>query len=263
MTINVHLILSWLKHALLAKRRGHGVHSPFVYKLCEEVFYNEAAFYRFGRLNKLREHLLKDETVLDIEDFGAGSKVLKNKQRKVLDIARHGISSAKQSELLFRLVNYLNPKACLELGTSLGLNALYLASANSAITITTVEGSKALANYAKALAKKEKYNNVDFVNDKFDSALDNLMQQTQADFIYVDGNHTYAATLNYFNTLLHHRQTNMVIIFDDIYWSSGMTRAWKEISQNREVVLSIDLFYMGLVFFKSEFKDKTHYRLYL
>lgn len=263
MKINLHLIVSWFKHAVLAKRKGHGVHSPFVYTLCEEVFYNNNPFYSFVQLNKVRQQLLRDETELDIEDFGAGSKALNSRHRKVSDIARYGISSQQQSEVLYRLVNYLNPKACLELGTSLGLNTLYLASVNSAIQVTTIEGSSSLCNYAKELAKRNKYPTIEFVNARFDTVLEELVQKTQFEFVYVDGNHTYEATVAYFNCLLHHRQNNTVILFDDIYWSKGMTRAWQEICQNTNVTLSIDLFYMGLVFFKSEFKNKTHYRLWI
>jgi len=43
-----------------------------------------------------------------------------------------------------------------------------------------------------------------------------------------------------------------VFVFDDIYWSAEMIEAWQEIKHNKKVTLTIDTFYMGLVFFKKE-----------
>ena len=50
-------------------------------------------------------------------------------------------------------------------------------------------------------------------------------------------------------------------MFDDIYWSDGMQKAWKEICANKEVTLSLDLFKFGIVFFKTENKQKEHFVL--
>jgi len=42
-----------------------------------------------------------------------------------------------------------------------------------------------------------------------------------------------------------------MLIFDDIYWSEGMKEAWAEIKVHPQVKVTIDLFWIGLVFFKS------------
>jgi hypothetical protein len=42
-----------------------------------------------------------------------------------------------------------------------------------------------------------------------------------------------------------------LLIFDDIYWSEGMKEAWSEIKANPQVSTTVDLFWIGLVFFKS------------
>jgi hypothetical protein len=43
---------------------------------------------------------------------------------------------------------------------------------------------------------------------------------------------------------------NTLLIFDDIYWSEGMKAAWNEIKAHPKVTVTIDLFWIGLVFFK-------------
>ncbi|MCE3226047.1 MAG: O-methyltransferase-like protein [Bacteroidetes bacterium] len=251
-----------MSHFFSAKRKGHAVHSPFAYKLCEEVFYNTNSFYDFETLKEVRLSLARNKTELVIGDFGAGSKTFKGNKRKVSDIASKGISSSLQSELLYKLINYLRPATIIELGTSLGLNTLYLSMANSRAKVYSIEGSESLFEFATSLSAKNKLTNCEIIHGKFDAVLPGLLNKINSlDLFYVDGNHTYEATLNYFNMALEKRNTDSVFIFDDIYWSEGMTRAWNDISNNAKVTLSIDAFYFGLVFFKTEVKEKVHLKI--
>ena len=264
MTINFHQIVSYLKHFVTAKRRGHAVHSPFAYQLCEEVFYNTHLFYDFEVLYTVRTDLLKNKTKLQIQDFGAGSKTFNTNTRLVNKIAKHGISSQLQSHLFYRLINFLNCKVSVELGTSIGLNTLYLAQANKNGMVHTFEGSEQLCNFAKKLAVQNNCNNINFINAKFDEALPAFFEEhKEVDFFYIDGNHTYQATINYFNMALKHKTNNSVFVFDDIYWSQQMTNAWQEIKKNKQVTLTIDTFYFGLVFFKPEFKEKVDLKFFI
>lgn len=257
-------IVSYIKHYFKAHRKGHGVHSPFAYRLCEEVFYNKHPFYAFEQLKTTRKKLLKDEQTINMEDFGVGSQVFKSKQRKINAIARHGISSRQQSELIFRLMNFMHSEKALELGTSLGLNTLYMASTNANTQVISVDACNDLINYAEQLAKKNKIKNIKFVNAKFEEALPIIISQSpDIDFVYIDGNHSYEASLHYFNALLKISGNNSVFVFDDIYWSEGMTKAWQEIKAHPKVKLSIDTFYTGFVFFKDELKEKLDYRFFI
>lgn len=261
MTVNWHQLKNYVRHYFTAKRRGHDVHSPFAYELCEEVFYNTNSFYDFEHLGKLREKLLENNLVLTVEDFGAGSKTFKSTQRKISDIAKRGISAKKQSEIFYRLINYLQPQTIVELGTSLGLNTLYLALANAQANVYTLEGSKALSDFAKQLAAQEQVSNINFITGKFETELPALLNELQnLDLFYVDGNHTYEATLNYFKQGLQKKNNASVLVLDDIYWSPGMTKAWEEIKAHPDVTMSIDTFYFGLVFFKSEVKEKVNFK---
>ncbi|MDB5032489.1 class I SAM-dependent methyltransferase, partial [Mucilaginibacter sp.] len=71
------------------------------------------------------------------------------------------------------------------------------------------------------------------------------------DFIFVDGNHQKEATLKYFEWCLPKVHENTLLIFDDIYWSEGMKEAWAEIKAHPQVTATVDLFWIGLVFFRS------------
>ena len=264
MTINFHQIKKYIQHYFAAKRNGHGVHSPFAYELCEQVFYNHSHFYDFDELKKIRTTLLEDETEITIEDFGAGSKTFSSNKRKINDLTKKGTSTIKQSETLYKLINFLNCKTSVELGTSIGLNTLYMANANKNGQVYTIEGSNSLFEFAKTLASKNNINNIEFIHSKFDEALPKVLQKINSlDLFYVDGNHTYEATINYFNLALSKKNNTSVFIFDDIYWSKGMTKAWEEIKKHPSVTLSIDTFNFGLVFFREEVKEKVGLKFYL
>jgi predicted O-methyltransferase YrrM len=72
------------------------------------------------------------------------------------------------------------------------------------------------------------------------------------DFAYFDANHRFEPTVQYFEDCLPYIQNDSVFIFDDIYWSEGMTRAWEHIKAHPRVTLTVDLFWIGLVFFRTE-----------
>jgi hypothetical protein len=94
-------------------------------------------------------------------------------------------------------------------------------------------------------------NNIKYINDTFDVALPKVLAEIpRLDFAYIDGNHTEEATLKYFHLLKEKCDENSVLVFDDIYWSEGMTRAWDNIKADKSVTLTIDLYRMGWVFFR-------------
>lgn len=248
---------------LLNSKTAHGVHSPFVYKFVTELLETKnEAYYQFTELNVIRKQLLLNHTELEITDFGAGSKVFKSNKRKVSEIAKHGISEKKFSELYFKLVNFCNAEYIVELGTSIGLNTLYLSKANSKAKIYTIEGCPKLHEFSSQLFKTYNAQNIETINDNFDNALPELLNKLpRLDFLYIDGNHQYEATKKYFEMALKKKHEHSVFIFDDINWTEGMQKAWEEIKNHPEVTLSLDFFFMGIIFFRKEQKEKEHFIL--
>lgn len=254
---------SYIRHFFLAKRSGHGVHSPFVYSLCEELFDNPNAFYEFDTLDQTYRQLLENRQRLRVQDFGAGSRHFKTATRKVSSIAWHGISSPKKYRLLFRLVNYFDSERIVELGTSLGLSAMSMALANSKAMVYSLEGDPALVAFARKLHQDKGLKNIEVMEGRFEEQLPALLQKLdKIDLAFIDGNHRKDATLNYFNLLLDHIHPQSVLVFDDIYWSEEMQEAWQQIKSHPKVKLSIDLFHFGLVFFREEILEVSEERLW-
>lgn len=245
--------------------KGHGIHSPFVFEFITQVLNDERNFYCYKTIEKIREKLLIDETKLQIEDFGAGSHVLKTNQRVVKDIAKSSLKPKKYAQLLFRIMNqyYSNFNInIIELGTSFGVTSSYMASANQKAKMYTFEGSKEIANIASKTFHQLEIKNIEIVQGNFQETLEKKLNEiSTVDVAFLDANHQKEATLHYFNLCLNKSNEETVLIFDDIHWSKGMEEAWQEIKAHPSVTLTIDLFFIGLVYFRKENKVKQHFNI--
>lgn len=259
--MNFKLILNYINYKLNAFTE-HDIHSPFVYDFYIELIKNKHPFADFEILNAVRNELLKNNEELIITDFGAGSKKLNSNKRKIKNIAKHGISKQKQAEFLYRLVNKFKPNTIVELGTSIGLTTLYLSKPLKKSNVYTLEGCSEIYNFANKLFLQHQIKNVKNIQGVFDQTFPKLTSEiNNIDLLYIDGNHSYKATVNYFKEGLLKKNTNSIFIFDDINWSEDMQKAWKEIFLHQEVTLSFDFFHFGIVFFRSEQKEKEHFVL--
>lgn len=239
---------------------GHGLHSPFVFDFVLNVLNNKSGYSVPTTVEALRKELLKDSRILHVDDFGAGSRTQAQKERTVSSIAKSAVKPKKYSHLLYRLVKYYKPGHILELGTSLGVTTAFLAEANPGASIITIEGSNEIAAIAKDNFKKLGLNNIEQVTGRFDDVLpDVLRNQETIDMVYIDGNHLYSPTINYFHQILEKVNDTSIIVFDDIHWSEEMERAWQEIKGHPAVKYSIDVFYLGFVFFNKDFKVKQDF----
>lgn len=248
----VKLILKYLKYRITANNK-HDIHSPFVFQLLITVINNKSIFSAYKEIEALRLTLLKNRTEIQIEDFGAGSLKNKTKIRTLAEIVRNAAKPPKYAQLLYRLAKHFQPQNILELGTSLGISTAYMAKAAPNANITTIEGSKSIAKIAIENFNALNISNIDVITGNFDVQLPVLLQNSQKlDFVFFDGNHRKRPTLSYFETCLKHKHNDSVFIFDDIHWSAEMEAAWEIIKQSPEVTVTIDLFFIGLVFFRKE-----------
>ena len=248
--LNITLLINFIKHKINAKTR-HGVHSPFVYKLIDTVIYDFKNKPAYNSIENLRTKLLADERLITITDLGAGSHVNNKKQKQVKSLAKNALKPKKLAQLLYRLAQEFQPKNIVELGTCLGITTAYFGRAVADANIFTLEGCPQTASVAKDNLAQLKLENVLVVVGNFDDTLPQVIQNlTELDFVFVDGNHRKEATLNYFEWCLPKVHEKSVMIFDDIYWSAGMKEAWEEIKKHPKVSVTIDLFWIGLVFFK-------------
>ncbi len=255
-----NFISDYLKHRLTSKSR-HGTHSPFVYKLTDEVIYDFNAKSDYKSIEAQRKKLLNDDSLITVTDLGAGSHLNKNRTKKLREIAKNALKSPRLAQLIYRLAKDNQPDHILELGTCLGLTTSYLSKACPAADIVTIEGCPETAKTAYRNFQDLELENVELRVGNFDHLLPDFIEQSdRLDFVYIDGNHRKDATLNYFNWCLPKVHEGSLLIFDDIYWSEGMKEAWEEIKRHPEVTVTVDLFWIGLVYFKKG-QAKEHFKI--
>ena len=242
--------------------RGHGIHSPFVFDFITKVLNDKKQYPAYNAAEELRQRLLKDPTELKVEDFGAGSVADKTNQRSVSSIAKNAAKPPKYAQLLYRMVQYYKPKTILELGTSLGITTSYLSLAKPDAEVTTIEGARAIAAEALQNFQSLKLQNIDIIEGNFDTILLQVIDEyATIDFIFFDGNHRLQPTVSYFNTIVSKTNKFSIIVLDDIHWSSEMEQAWLIIKNHPSVKCSIDLFFMGILFFSDDFKEQQHFTI--
>ena len=251
-------IIQYIKFWLKSKNQ-HGVHSPFVYDLITKCFYNKTPRSDYKNLLNYRKELLNNKSSIAITDLGAGSQVMKTETRIVKHIASNAGSTLFRSKLLLRLVDYFKFEHILELGTSLGIATYAMHLGNPDAKIVSVEGCPNTTRFTRKKLIQNSSSNILILNGDFGAVIP-LLEQNKFDFIYVDGNHQKDATIHYFESLLNKSHNNTVFVFDDIYWSKGMTEAWETIKQHPKVSVSIDTFFWGFVFLRKELQ-KEHFTI--
>ena len=251
----IHQSKSYIKFIRLSKNR-HGVHSPFVYDLVTKCFNDKKIYPEYEILKSHRKALRSDPSMVEMKDFGQGSRVFKGNARKVSAVVKNAGMRKKRQKLLFRMAKYFKSENILELGTSLGLGTLALSLSNEFSAIHTVEGCPNTLLKAQEYFEKFNLHNIQIHQKLFSEFLENTSEKF--DLIFIDGDHNGERTLGYFHSLLKNVHNDSVIIFDDIYWSRDMTAAWQQIIANENVTVSIDTFQWGLVFFRKE-QIKEHF----
>ena len=283
-------VCSWLKYHLTAwNTGGEGVHSPYLFEWVRMVMTDKHMYYVWDEIEAIREAMLLDTRKVEYVDYGSGGGLrgLENgrnssygvgarDERIIKDIAKGSLAKAKYAQMLFRLVNWLgasygvedgNRKAydlgfvglnIVELGTSLGVTTAYLAAVDSRNRVVSCEGCAAVANVAEENWDRLGLKNVEcYVGELTDERLQMVVDglQGKVDVAFVDANHTYAATLRFFDVLASSVHEKSVIVVDDIRYDEEMARAWEEICSDERVTSTMDLGQMGLVFF-----DKRYWR---
>ena len=262
MATMIKTAVRYLRYLLRAKTRYY-IHSPFVFDFIENVTADKRYYYAFDDIDYLRNKLLAARDKIAVTDYGAGSKKFKKgTEREIGDIVRHASVSSRIGQLLFKTVCHFQPNNILELGTSMGISTLYLAKASPSAKVVTIEGSTTLAMYAQRNFEILKAGNIEVKTGKFEYILPVVLNELgNLDLFFFDGNHDQKATLQYFESCLPYIKGDACFIFDDIHWSEGMQSAWNTIKAHPKVAVSIDLFSIGLVFFR-EGQAKEDFTLY-
>lgn len=226
----------------------HRAHNDLIYNFCSEVLEDNRFFYIYGDMVPIEEALKNDFGFIEVTDFGAGSIALQPvmKKRQIRKIYKKSSSNPSKGQLLSKLVRHFKPKSILEIGSNLGVSSGYLAGTLQQSKFIGLEGCPELSKRSRSVLEHLRLDRAQIITGSFDQTLPEILKTEDFDFVFLDGNHNYTATLRYFNWLKAHHQ-NQILVFDDIYWNPQMAKAWDEIKRDPLVDWSIDLFQIGII----------------
>lgn len=232
---------AYLKHQFTANTR-HGTHSPFVYKLADEVIYDFSLKKVYTELSDYRKKLLNDPKTASFVN-----QIIKDrfKKKRVL-------------ELIYRIVKFHKPAYILELSANLGIATGYLVKACPTATLITIEENAELGKLTEdSLASLGTTNIKVLVGAStvvFDAA---IAKAAQLDLVYLNCG---TVNLNYFELALTKLNDNSLVIVEGMYCTIQSKSNWEIIKSYPNVTVTVDLFDIGLVYFRKG-QAKEHFKL--
>ncbi len=214
------------------------------------------------RIERRRDELVADDTVVEVVAYGAGSPDATRTAREmeqgfvgritVAEVCAKAVSKPKKAMSLFTVTRALRPNLVVELGTSVGISGAYIAAALSLDgrgRLVTFEGAPAFADIARETFDRAGVSGyATVVTGRF---LDTMQLVTEGsdpiDLAYVDGHRDGDATIDYFERIAAAGRPGTVLVLDDIRWSESMERAWTTIASHPAVTHAIDSDRIGYV----------------
>lgn len=245
-------VISYAKYFWRSSNNNY-IHSPFVYEWLSAVKTNIPS-KEYKIISDYRQSLASDTIVKSF----AGKKPVSVSQRYALtSIHRY------YGQVLYQTANYLKAQNIVELGTSLGVSTLYLSLTRHLSALDTIDADDtALAIAKKGFEPLEISSKIDFHHGNFSDILPQILRKRETiDLVYIDGDHSYRATLENVDMMLSKLNTSAVIILDDIRWSSDMYRVWEYLCTYSQFNYTIDFGRIGLLFHIQNKSPKQHFIL--
>ncbi len=155
------------------------------------------------------------------------------------------------ARFLFHLVRVLGPRSCLEVGTGVGISAIYQAAAldfNGAGTLISVDTGDHARAAERSFADLDLSSRASVVIDSPGVGIERAIELgAPFDLALLDADHSEVGTIRDFDAVLPHLADSAVVVVDDIAWSGEMQRAWETIRQRPRVDLVLDLHRFGLL----------------
>lgn len=255
---------SYINHWVTSKS-WRSFHSPYLFSLFRYILDDDNRLPAYLKIEEKRQSLLSSSEKIHRKDFGAGSKSTPSLMSvAVSDIARSALSLPFQCRIMSRLAMACAANHIVELGTSLGISAAYLASGRKESNVFTIEGDPSIANIARKVFQEMDLKNIVLINSTFENLLDaGFLPFDSVDLVFIDGNHRKDALLYYYEKLSPYFHSDTIAVIDDIYWSADMEAGWNALINQQAVTQSVDCYQFGLLFFKTDFLYKQHHKVRL
>lgn len=243
---------SYWNHWKNSKHRGgHGIHSPFLFRMITEVIESKTSYPEYSLLKHLNlktNLLLKANSTIQLLESNtekASRKEIKGLQK--IDL------SMRYRKLIFRLVSEFKPKAAIHFGPTLGHNLAAIALANINMPVYHANGQSPLDSLSEITLKELNINSISRIAKDSEPPI-------KPDFILINHPNEPKEAIKRIDEHLRDTDKNDVLFLVGIHESIEMNQVWRTLTLNPKVRVTLTLFNLGIAFFRDK-SQKENFEL--
>jgi len=225
--------LEYLIHA--RHRKGHGIHSPFLFRLITVVIENRGYFSAYALLKDAQENVRNMLRILDMESYQQLYQPSSGFKSRF--IKKMHLLPARFDRLLFRLVNDFRPGNISYYGSGFGVTLLALALADRRITLEAQVENDHYRSFCIRLAEVYEVENIH---------VSGFGKVLASDFIVVQNPQDPDSCNAILAQILDQPDYEGVVVLCGIHVSEKMENVWTSHKRNLSVRISLDLFEIGI-----------------
>jgi len=224
-------------------RRGHGIHSPFLFRLITEVVENRSKLPEYKIFKDLKGNAMNI-----LEDSSEPSLSAVYHQFNLPPANPHRLyrkveMPLRYAKVVFRLLREFKPLSVINYGPTLGANLALLAMANKDCLVYQYINDAAYEQISNDLLKYQTISNVRFFNES------NIPSDNPS-FLIINYPFNPAVSSEVVQKRLELHGDDDVMIIRGIHESKTMQAIWQEMIDSESVRVSLDLFEIGIALFR-------------
>lgn len=229
---------------------GHGVHSPFAYRLITEVINERRGYYGYDDIALVRKQLYQDS----LPEIRPGHP---SDRWPLGMIARRGAISPKQGKLLFRLANFMGARRIVQLGSGIGLASLYLTYPSREARCVVIERDKSWARIAQNVYERWGRDAICLV-----PSLDNLPDEWgRIDLLVLTSTVSVEEARKAIERVTPRLQGKGMIVVEGLRTDKPRLAFWRWLTEREEMTVTVDLCATGIAILDSKL-HKKNYKIY-
>jgi predicted O-methyltransferase YrrM len=222
----------------LAGTTRHGLHSPFIYDFADFVLYQPSDI-NFEMIENQRMNMIKSHS--------------KTTQTSLSQYAAISTLDSKYGRLLQRMVQYYQPKSILEIGNNTGIESNYILS-NSVINHQPLNSyiSVEVDDYFQKVRKETVESFANFYQSELVLNSNQLEENQLVDLCILHGQKNADDFWKYYDKYKYQLGTQSMLVVTNIRQTNDLYIYWNQRTNVPEVTASVELFKMGILFFRTE-----------
>ena len=231
-------------------RKGHGIHSPFMFDFITNIVENPHSFYAFEELGKSLKILYKYKEAIEVTEWGLDFGLEKGIYPGGTVAGRTELGE-KAGELIFRIINKFSCRKIVHYGPTLGINLLYLAKVDQRNRIQLIAQKKECRKISDPILQKNSISDFVEMSEQLKRPIDKSI-----DLALINFPQSATQTSQAMESVLPHCKEGSIVVIRGINTNKTMANWWKEFKSNQKNGVTLDLNIIGLYFLRSDLQNQ-------